>query len=99
MRQLLQWLKRIRKLNIIITFSLIPSVCGDKVIYNHSKRISSYLYFVTSEQRELYGKVIKKEHISENAFIMAWNDYFGLLDKGLDYGVAHKPSFIAWLFD
>lgn len=50
---------------------------------------------MTEYQRDVYEQVIEKEWMSENAFIMAWNDFNRLYEGSLSDDI---PDFIEWLF-
>jgi len=55
---------------------------------------------MNAHQRSIYEQVIKIELMSENAFIMAWNDFvFFIKGDPKGGGKAKETYFINWLFE
>lgn len=50
---------------------------------------------MTEEQRNIYEITIQTEWMLENAFIMAWDDFFSILRK--NNGVPTVRDFKGWL--
>jgi dimeric dUTPase (all-alpha-NTP-PPase superfamily) len=73
----------------------------DNTTYPPMNKEVIYLDYTMSElQRYIYEIAIKTEWMSEDAFLMAWNDYLVIAkDFHLNNGVVPGGYFIKWLLD